>query len=333
MGVEIIAETSLAHEGSLDRAMLFARAAGGAGADAVKYQMIIADELATPDYPYFGTYRQCEMAGEAWRQLKGFVQAAGLRFYADIFGDQSLDMAGQVKADGVKLHSSDLLNLGLVRRAACRFERLYLHCGGTAVEELEEVVSICEGAGRSPCLLVGFQATPTPIEENRLRRIPALRERFPNCRIGFMDHTDGAHLLEGRLGLVALGLGADCIEKHLTLDRTLKLVDFVSALSPERFRAFCAEVREAERALGDSGLALTPVERQYAITYRKRVVAGADLPAGTELGYEHLTTKRVGGMEKRPDLYDRLDRVVGRVLLKDVARNTPITRKDTEVAE
>lgn len=331
--MEIIAEAAIAHEGVLDRALLLVRAAGAAGPDAIKFQIIVADELATPDYKHYETFRRCGLGLEAWRQLVQAAYEAGLRFYADIFGEASLKLARRAEVDGVKIHSSSIVNLPLISAASRAFKRLYLHCGGAEVREIESAVKACADTRCELTLLVGFQAEPTPPEENHLRRIPVLKTRFPDCQIGFMDHTDGTHLLRGRLALVALGLGADCVEKHLTLDRCLKLEDYIAALSPNEFSEFCAEVRAADLALGSGSLDVTPAERHYAAQYRKRVVAVADLPAGTRLGYEHLTTKRVGGMETRTDLFDRVDVVVGRTLRSPVRRDHPVTSGDLDVTE
>jgi N,N'-diacetyllegionaminate synthase len=326
--MEIVAEAAIAHDGVLDRALLLVRAAGAAKPDAVKFQVIVADELATPDYRHYETFRRCEFEPEAWRRLVKAAHEEGLRFYSDVFGETSLELARQAEVDGVKIHSSSITNLRLITAASRTFERVHLHCGGAEAREIEAAVAARAAARCVFTLLVGFQAEPTPLEENHLRRIPTLKARFPHCQVGFMDHTDAGHPLRGRLALVALGLGAGCVEKHLTLHRSLKLEDHVTALDPGEFHEFCAEIRAAELALGSEQIDLTQAERRYAAAYRQRVVALTDLPPGTRLSYEHLATKRIGGMEGRADLFDRPDAVVGRVLRSMIKRDRPVSSGD-----
>ena len=101
MSMEIIAEAAIAHDGVLDRALLLVRAAAAAGPDAVKFQIVIADELATQDYQHYETFRMCELPLEAWQRLVGVAHDAAMRFYVDIFGEESLELALQAGVDGV----------------------------------------------------------------------------------------------------------------------------------------------------------------------------------------------------------------------------------------
>ncbi len=326
MPVEIIAEVAQGYEGDAKLAQLLVRGAVRAGADAVKFQLIYADEIATPDYKYYDLFRSLEMPLEVWQTLRAETKAAGLRFYLDVYGERSLQEAVGLGVDGVKIHSSDFFNTELVRSALTDMPRVFISLGGISVTELEDFLSLHKITTDQPVFFMyGFQAEPTPLELNNLRRIKALQERFPGYRFGFMDHSDGGSDDAMTLALLALPFGIDCIEKHISLDRSLQLEDYVSALSPENFGMFVQRVRHFEKALGTDDLALTKAEREYRDKTRKVVVARKKLAKGEAVSPEALSLKRVANASQS-SIY-QFEQVVGRRLLVNVQPNQQVTEE------
>lgn len=327
MPVELIAEAAQGYEGNAAVARLLARGAARAGADAVKFQLVYADELATPQYEYYELFQALEMPREAWCAVAGETKAAGMRFYVDVYGERSLREAVALGADGVKIHASDFFNGPLVRSALEQLPRVFISLGGISVEELEEFLAAHRVAPTPQvCLLYGFQADPTPIEATNLRRLRALKRRFPGYRFGFMDHADGASDEAMTVALLALAFDVDCIEKHISLDRALALEDYVSALAPAQFKRFAERVRCLEQALGTEDLELTPVERAYRQKALKVVVASRPLGRGDVLCQEDLCLKRTPSASPSVSLY-RLEHAVGRTLAVDVRAHQPITKE------
>lgn len=325
MPVEIIAEVAQGYEGRPDLAQSLARAAIRAAADAVKFQLVYADELATPDYQHYALFRQLEMPEDAWQRVAREVKQAGLRLYFDVFGERSLRQAEALAADGAKIHSADFFHARLVRRALGSMPRVFVSLGGIAIEELEEFLRIHRIAPGAPVyFMYGFQADPTPTESNHLYRLRALRVRFPGCRFGFMDHADGATDEAMTLALLALPLGIECLEKHLSLDRALQLEDYLSALPPEQFRAFVQRVRRLEPALGTDRLELTPAEREYRRKAMKVVVAARSLKQGEVVTSEALCLKRIAGGLPVSSI-QRIEEVVGRTVAVDIQPDQPLT--------
>jgi N,N'-diacetyllegionaminate synthase len=324
MGVEIIAEAAQGYEGDLALARRLARGAAAAGADAVKFQLVHADELATPDYQYYELFRQLEMPDEAWRAVIDEAKQGGARCYFDVFGLGSLARARALGADGVKVHASDFFNDALMREALAAMPRVYAAIGGIAIGELEARLAEVRPADGQLCLLYGFQAEPTPIEANHLRRLAALQQRLPGHRFGFMDHTDGESPDAAAISLMAAAMGAVCVEKHVTLDRALKLEDYVSALPCDRLAAYVRDLRRVEPALGSASLELAPLERAYRRKALKVVVAQRAAKCGDVLTADALCLKRVG----RPAAatLHRLDDAVGRTLRVDVGANQAVTQ-------
>lgn len=327
MSVEIIAEVAQGYEGDATLARLLARGAVRAGADAVKFQLVYADEIATPDYRYYDLFRSLEMPQEAWRVVAEETQTGGARLYLDIYGERSLREAIDLGADGVKIHTTDFFNTRLVRAALDAMPRVIVSLGGISVAELKEFLDLHKvTSSQQVCFMYGFQAEPTPVESNNLRRLGALKERFPDYRFGFMDHADGGNDDAMSLALMALALDVDCIEKHISLDRTLQLEDYISALAPQQFQVFVQRVRRLEKALGTDNLELTPIEREYRHKAMKVVVANRKLSQGKVVAPEYLDLKRTACPSLSSSLY-RIEQVVGHTLMVDVQPNQQITEE------
>ncbi|OGX49097.1 MAG: hypothetical protein A3G88_06305 [Omnitrophica WOR_2 bacterium RIFCSPLOWO2_12_FULL_63_16] len=327
MPIEIIAEAAQGYEGDPKLAQLLARGAVRAGADAVKFQLVYADELATPDYQHYALFQGLEMPRAVWQAVVDETHQANRRFYFDVFGERSLREAHALRADGVKIHSTDFFNAPLVRLALELMPRVFISFGGIAVDELDTFLQ----RHRIPpqgtvCLMYGFQADPTPIELNHLSRLGALRERFLGYQFGFMDHTDGSLEEALTVALLALPFGVRCIEKHIGLDRALQLEDYLSALSPELFQLFVQRIRRLEPALGTDRLELTPTEREYRQKAVKAVVAARAIAQGTVLAPEDLSLKRVARTTAANPLH-RIEDAVGRTVTADLQPNQPVMKE------
>lgn len=325
MPFEIIAEVAQGYEGDATLARLLARGAVGAGADAVKFQLVYADELATPDYRWYNLFRSLEMPYEAWRVVVKETHANGVKFYFDVYGEQSLREAVALGADGVKIHTTDFFNASLVRAVLDSMPRVFISVGGISLQELEEFI---ESYGISPdqdvYFMYGFQAEPTPIQSNNLLRLKSLGQRFRGYRFGFMDHSTGDSDDAVSLALLALPFGIHCIEKHISLDRLLELEDYVSALAPEQFQLFIKRIKHLEQALGTDSLEVTPTELDYRQKALKVVVAAQALAAGHEVVVSDLSLRRTSHPVSPSSLH-RIDQVAGRKVTVAVQPNQPIT--------
>lgn len=322
--MEIVAEIAQGYEGDPTLARLLARGAVRAGADAAKFQLVYADELAVPSDEHYELFRSLEMPLEAWRCAAREVREGGARLYFDVFGERSLREAQELGADGVKIHATDVHNRALVGAALDSMPRVYLSLGGVTVEELQELLALhgVEPAERV-CLMYGFQAEPTPLEANNLLRLRALRERFPGFGLGFMDHSAGDTDDAMTLALLALAFEVVTLEKHLTLDPVLALEDHLSALSPARFREFVGRVRRLENALGAADLEPTEAEREYRRKALKVVVARRSLGPGERMEAADLVLKRAPLAPSQSPLH-RIEDAAGRTLVTGVNADEPL---------
>jgi sialic acid synthase SpsE len=325
--IEIIAEAAQGFLGApREKTAQLARFAAAARADAVKFQLVYADELCTPDYKHYKLFGELEMPDTDWMQLAELCATLKLALYVDVFGERGLALAARMRTAGVKIHSTDMLNLPLLKAVAdSSVPRVILSAGGCLLGEIEQAFGIM---GRKDIVLMhGFQGYPTAAEENQIARIGVLREAFPKVKIGFADHVpeaDGSRLW---LASVAIGAGAQVIEKHLTTAAVCKEEDHESALGPDEFAQFAVNVRLAYSALGiakaASDFGMTEREKGYRKNMKKHVVAARDLAAGSVLTEKDLALKRTSS--EGEVLYELAD-ALGKRLASPLRGGAPVLR-------
>lgn len=331
--VEIIAELAQGFEGRPEQTRLMMKAAAAAGADAAKYQLVYADELATPDYRHYRLFRSLEMDDEVWAGLAAYGHELGIRLYVDVFGTRSLRIAEQIGVSVVKLHGTDIANVGFLELvASSSVPRVLLGAGGAYSGELERAIGIL--SGKEVVVLLGFQGYPTPNETNQIARVRLLADRLgqthANVAVGFADHAPPDSPLRYALAAAAVGAGATVIEKHLTLGRNMKLEDHESALNPDEFTEFCEVVRGCADAFGTAiwieDFGMSEAEQNYRRMIRRHVVTGRDLPAGTRLSPDDLVLKRASAERVITDL----ELVYGKTLNRALKANAALSPNDVE---
>ena len=301
----IVAEAAQGFEGDLKLACLLVRAAAAAKADAVKFQLVYADEIATPDYKYYGLFENLEMSPRAWRQVAKEAKRLGIELYFDVFGVRSFRQALSLKAQGLKIHATDFYHDNLLYGVFQSGLKVLVSCAGLGEADLLDLFERHPGA-RVPhvTFLHGFQAEPTPLAANNLRRLLSLSEVCLPAGIGFMDHSDGAKEDALELSLLALPLGISVLEKHITLDRELGLEDFVSALPPSGFKAFVTKIRKYGKAMGSLEIQPGKMEAEYRLRSAKVLVAARNLKKGAILKMKDIKLLRVANQDSMPTLMD-----------------------------
>ncbi len=316
--VFIICELSQTHEGSLEIAKLLVKAAGSAGADAVKFQVFAADELAVPSYKHYQLFKQLEWPETSWKDLIQYSHSCGIHIYADVFGVDSLAMLTRNGIDGIKIHGTDMRNQPLLEAASNLDLPILLSVGGGSLEEAEKAIAVLNSKGRkSPIILMhGIQSYPTKIEHTNLRKMLFFGDKI-GIPVGFADHIDGDSPLNLALCSTAVGMGAVVIEKHITLSRILRMEDYESALSPDEFVQFVSQLREIEKALGHYSDDLLDIEQEYRKATRKHVVARRTIKKGHVIREDDVILRRAETDEPPHEL----DEVIGKIADRDYLIN------------
>ena len=332
MKVEIVAELAQGFEGCPAQAKLLVKAAAKAGANAAKFQLIYADELATPDYEYYRLFKNLEMSDDDWADIKNVCDEYNIKLILDVFGSSSLLLAEKLGVETIKLHATDINNIGFLEKLAkSSIKRIMIGVGGAYLDEIRSAIEIV--SMKQVILFHGFQGYPTPIEDNQISRIQLLQNAFSdykNVVIGFSDHVDPIDPSGITLPSYAVGLGAAVLEKHLTLGCCMELEDHEAAMNPDQFKVFVSVIRDIESAHGHSSLendfGMSTIEKQYRKNIRRHVVLSRNLETGQLIGAGDVVLKRTSSLEAFTDIQT----IYNKKLISPLQENSPINKGDVE---
>jgi N,N'-diacetyllegionaminate synthase len=333
----VIAEIGTNHNRSLETATTMLRALAATGCDCAKFQIYEPDEIVSgrvraADYGFdrlYGDISAQEMferhlkTPKAWfPELRDLCHGLGMDFSATIHGADGLRWAQETGLDIVKVASMDHTNLPFVRSLVDAVEAPILVALGMAgLSDIDAVVAATsthhDGLGLFHCCSI----YPAPAEDVRLANVPFLLERY-GLPIGFSDHTIGTDA-----ALAARGRGAMMFEKHVTLDRTQPGPDHSFAMEMTAFADYVAALkRHTPAAEIATGAFVEPDERERRnrALALKSIVSRRPLEAGRVLAIDDVYMARPGSGISPADL----PQVIGRVLARPVAEETPLQWDD-----
>lgn len=293
MGVQIIAEIANAHQGSPNVAIKIAQKAINSGADAIKFQMYTADDLLVSSHKRYQHFKEQSFSKNDWEHIFSSIDISKTRIYLDIFGFESFFISQNFEVAGYKLHFSDLGNEPLIKLLAETGKDILIGSGGATIKEISNAMEIIENIGDNKItLLHGFQAYPTKIEDTNLERLKYFKNYFGNrIRVGLSDHISGDNIFSKVLPMIALPYGIDLVEKHVTINREKKGVDYYSSLEMQDFKHFINLFRESEKAIGKLN-AYSDDEIEYRKTVKKKWFCNKDLDKGVIIREQDLVMKR-----------------------------------------
>lgn len=316
----VIAEIGHNHQGNLETAKEMFRSARECGANAVKLQKrhnqaLFTQSLYNKAYDHensfgatYGAHREAlEFGATEYRELQRYAQEIGITFFATAFDVPSADFLAELDMPAFKIASGDLTNIPLLKHIA-RFQKpMLLSTGGGVMKDVERAYDAVLPLNSQLCIMQCTAGYPCGYEELNLRVITAYRERFPEAVIGFSSHDNGI-----AMAVAAFILGAQVIEKHFTLNRTMKGTDHAFSLERPGLRRMVRDLRRARVALGDGIKNCYPSEKAPLYKMAKKLVAARAVPSGQVLTYEDIGIKSPN--DGLPPY--ELDNVVGKVTLR-----------------
>lgn len=336
MSVYIIAEAGVNHNGDLDRALSLVDVAAAAHADAVKFQTFDPEELVAPDAPKAdyqaaatgATESQLDMLRRlALRQadfeiIRDQCRMRGIDFLSTPFDVASLDfLVDRLDMHSIKIASGEIVNGPLLLRAARKRRRIILSTGMSTLDDIRIALSVIKYGRTNPSgypsavpdfpikgdvdlaanvvLLHCTSEYPAPLDSVNLRAMATLRDTF-GLPCGFSDHSRGI-----AIPIAAAAMGADIIEKHFTLDRSLPGPDHAASLVPDELSDMVQGVRDVSRALGTGEKKPTRAETDTAAVARRVLVAAQEIASGAKFTEANLAHRRATGGQS-PMKYWRL---------------------------
>lgn len=315
--VYIIAEAGVNHNGDLNLAYKLIDVACEAGADAVKFQTFIPEQLATvsavkAEYQKQTTdtaesqqrmLKQLALSKQDHLDLINYCKQKDIQFASSPFDLQSIDFLDSLNLPFFKIPSGEIINLPYMRRIAGKLRPVIFSTGMANLAECLEALQVLLAGGMTREQISILHCTtqyPTNYNDVNLKAMHTLRQAT-GCKIGFSDHTPGIEA-----SIAAVALGAQIIEKHFTLDKSLSGPDHKASLDPAELKQMIQAIRNVEAALGDGLKEPRDVEQQIASIARKAIVAACPIAEHEPFSAENLTCKRTGSGGISPMLWDKL---------------------------
>lgn len=323
----LIAEIAGAHQGDPAQAIELLKHARKANAHAAKLQKFTAAGMLSRFHPRFSHFSQIQLADSDWRTIIQAAESLDLPLIFDVFDVPSLEfLQAFPNIIAYKLHATDLNNPELRTAVGHSGKPILLGVGGSSLYEIHEAVHALQEITRDLGILAGFQSFPTQPSDLHLRQITALRTQYPYI-VGYADHSDA----DSPWGLIvppmAASAGAVIIEKHITLNRKEKGIDYYSALEPHEF----AHLSQVLAALPHvQGQAIPPMDDAVSIyrkTMKKCIITRHDLPVGHAITEADITYKRA---TSGTSALDR-DKLIGKRLRVPISEDMPLTQSQVEV--
>lgn len=332
MGVNFYDTAKALHITPLEAAKMYIDAAAEAGCDCAKFQSYKADTIVSKNSPaYWDLTKEPTKTQHAlfmkhdgfneedYRVLCEYTHAKGMDFTSTPFDYVSADYLEDM-VDFYKISSSDLSNLPFIRHIGAKGKPVYMSVGAAYLSEMDEAIRALKDSGCKDIVIFHCVLSyPTTPQDANLKIIETIKRIFPDVRVGFSDHVAPDETMMTLA--TAYLLGAEVIEKHFTLDKTLPGNDHYHAGNPEDFKKAIANFQWINTILGSAEKTVLNCEMIPRREARRSLVLTRDMKAGEVIHAEDIMAKRPGtGISPQ---YAEI--VIGRRVVKDFDEDTVLS--------
>lgn len=320
----------------IDAAKLMIKKAKDAGADAAKFQTYKAESLTMVNSPgswdknditvetQYELFKLYDKFGEnEYRELSRYATKIGIDFISTPFDLESVDYLNDLMSV-YKISSSDISNLPLINRIAEKNKPIILSIGAANLDEIENAVNLIQSKNNNRLTLLHCVLEyPTPYNHANLNKIISLKNKFPNAIIGYSDHTKPDVNLD--VLKVANLLGAQVIEKHFTLDKTIKKKNDHFHSMDDKDLAHLKESLEFIRLIrGNYEIKCLDSEQHTRESVRRSAVTKYAIKKGEILTEDMVIFKRPGtGLDP-----SHLQMLIGKKAIRDIKKDSIILKED-----
>jgi N,N'-diacetyllegionaminate synthase len=289
----IIAEAGVNHNGDLSIAKNLIEEAASAGADYVKFQSFKASSLVSKNAKkaeyqvrntnnnesQFDMLKKLELNDEMHYELIKHSKKNDIKFLSTPFDIDSIKYLVDLGLNVLKVPSGEITNLPYLRYIGSTKKKIIISTGMSTLEEVKSALKILIDAGSKKNELTFLHCNteyPTPFEDVNLNAMLTLKKKL-NVKVGYSDHSKGI-----AVPIAATTLGAEVIEKHFTLDRTMDGPDHKASLVPSELSEMVKSIRQIELSLGDGIKKPSKSEIKNMEIARKSIVAKKNIRQGEE---------------------------------------------------
>ncbi len=328
----IIAEIGVNHNGKLSLAKKLIDAAVDAGADAVKFQkrtlesLYRKDSLENPNLEsqgfeiLLGELKEVELSNDDYKEIVDYCKEKNITFLCTPWDTPSVDFLEKLGVPAYKIASADMTNLFLINYIAKTKKPIIISTGMSELSEIEKTVNFVKKENVPFTLLHCNSMYPSPLESLNLNLIPFLKEKF-QVPIGFSGHETGI------IGTItAANMGVVLIERHITLDKSMKGLDHSSSLEPAEFKIMIQQIRLSEKAKGTPTKKITRAEVLQREVVAKSLICSSDIKEGDVFSENNIEVK---GPEKGLSAQYYFD-ILGKKSKRDIAKGEYLQKEDLD---
>ena len=327
--VLIIAEAGVNHNGRLDLALRLCDAAKEAGVDIIKFQtwktdLVISKVTEMAEYQkenlksnesQYEMLKKLELSYDTFRLVKQHCENIGIQFLSTADEKESLDFLLTLDMPFIKLGSGEITNIPFLRYVGNKNMPVILSTGMSDLATVARAYDILLESGASSISILHCTTNyPCPYDEVNLRAMQTMKDAF-KCQVGYSDHTLGIEI-----PIAAVAMGAEIIEKHFTLDRTMDGPDHKASLEPSELKQMVDSIRNIEVALGDGIKRPNKSEEANAKVVQKSILAKRVIKKGEVITEDMIAVKRAGSGITA----NHWDVVLGTRAIKDYEIDEPI---------
>lgn len=261
----------------------------------------------------YGEHREfLELTDEEHFELYQYSKSKGLDFVETLCAKGCLSLFRYFQPDKLKVASRDLTNLPLLGAMAETKVPIILSTGMGGKEELDNALNEITKYHSEITILHCLSQYPSEYKNINLNTIPYLKENYPNYKIGYSDHSIGIVV-----PVAAVSLGAEVIEKHITLDRNMKGTDHQGSLGPDGIFRMVRDIRNLEMTMGTKEMFASNVIEQTKVKLERSIAAIRDIVAGEVIKKNDIHLLSPGDGIK----WVEQNKVVGKTALKDIPKD------------
>tara|TARA_Y100000996_G_scaffold410861_1_gene393966 strand:- start:1290 stop:2366 length:1077 start_codon:yes stop_codon:yes gene_type:complete len=331
----IIAEAGANHDGQLEKAFQLIDAALESGVDAIKFQNYTASKLTTKTAQKYwddGNKKESQydvfdkldkLSNDDWKKIFDYAKQKGITCFSTPFDLDSVELLESFNVPAYKIASADITHIPLIKKIASKKKPIFMSTGMASLSEIHDAISTIKNEGNNEIILMHcITSYPTKPEDANLEMIKKLIQEFPECVVGYSDHTLGTEIAS-----LSVFYGSTCIEKHFTFDKNLKVSrDHRLSLTPDDFKELKKKINLIEISRGSEIEDHIQVESEAVKYARRSIVSKSSISKGTEIKENMIDVKRPGtGI-----LPKYFSKIIGAKALKDIPEDSIIQWDDID---
>ena len=316
----IIAEIGINHLGSLHNCKKLINQAKKSGADAVKLQ------ISDPEYSYnkdtvsYKIFIKNRLSFEKLKKIKSYAREKKIILFATPGDFKSLEIIKRLNFPAIKISSGLMTNEALISAIAKLKKPVIFSTGMAYMKEIKKISLILKKFKNKYAILKCTSIYPSPAESINLKSLNTLKKIFPKIPIGYSDHSIGIDAC-----IAAVTMGAQIIEKHLTLNNNLKVPDQKVSCDPVEFKTLVKKIRYVEKIMGKENIFPTKLEISNRTLYHRSIITMKKINKGEIFNKSNIALKR--SKENKKGLHPKFFfRIIGKKSKKNLDEGCKINK-------